>query len=755
MKNLRRISLLALTLLFVLGIFFACGDHTTDGESTVGATTVAGTEAPEGSATVYELSSKTTSATIELRDGQPYIVSLKTESGVEKAGEPIPFSLPTLGRNVLWTHTATDEYDDGEGAVGYVFRFKNDDKQVTYDLYAVAHPDMAGPFQFFGTVTNNGSDTYHLFSPRSYFSMSIDGEAAPTAWVFSKESGIAEGCQCVKYSDPEIYGHLFDKPGIYQTVLEDKKTAVARTNTNYVWNENGDLPIMYLDYGTNGVYFAHEWSHAGLEAEGTPDGGAVLTAYLGDSANSFKSKIDGNGGTFLMPLVYLGVYDGDVDDGSNVFKHWFFRYKAPDNMYENPAEPLIQQDMQLGLDVSQYGIEAIKWDYGWWNDGSEHAVSAAVCHGPEILSPAYLGVMASYGCDTLADFALKAKERDLTLTMYFLLRDSKDESGRYPSSLGPNAHPEWYSSLSWHDAPVAADLGNADCVKAYQSYMYDFFSSNHITTWRSDFEPILQQAGVAQENRHYGEGGLGNGSDIAYWNTVGFAELVDHLLENIEGFRYESCSQGGSMKDLFTATKASIINCDDSSDFWSLHMSFYDGSYCLHPAQIQLPTDALTFTPGSPYFNNIGDYEYGFRCTLTGGVMLSNWQGTSELDKEYWNKYITDIYPNVMRPLIRNGNLYHILPRPDGIHWDGLQYVDLDSENEIMGMIMLWKPTNEEGEQKTIKLRGLDPEDSYQLTFMDRPEQNAVYTGAQLMEGLTVTIEGDFGSEIIWISHAE
>jgi hypothetical protein len=107
-----------------------------------------------------------------------------------------------------------------------------------------------------------------------------------------------------------------------------------------------------------------------------------------------------------------------------------------------------------------------------------------------------------------------------------------------------------------------------------------------------------------------------------------------------------------------------------------------------------------------------------------------------------------------MRPLIRNGNLYHILPRPDGVHWDGLQYVDLESENEIMGMVLLWKPSNEEGPQKTVKLRGLEADASYQLTFEDRKEQNAVYTGAQLMEGLTVTIEGDFGSEMIWISRA-
>jgi alpha-galactosidase len=242
---------------------------------------------------------------------------------------------------------------------------------------------------------------------------------------------------------------------------------------------------------------------------------------------------------------------------------------------------------------------------------------------------------------------------------------------------------------------------------------------------------------------------------MTYWNTVGFAELVDHLIENVEGFRYESCSEGGSMKDLFTATKASVINCDDSGDYMSLHMTFYDASYVFHPAQLQLPTVTGSFVQGNDRSTAYSfDYLYGLRASLVGGVML-NFHGDAVGDyATYWPYYVGDLYPNVMRPLIRNGNLYHILPRPDGVHWDGLQYVDLESENEIMGMVLLWKPSNEEGPQKTVKLRGLEADASYQLTFEDRKEQNAVYTGAQLMEGLTVTIEGDFGSEMIWISRA-
>ena len=136
--------------------------------------------------------------------------------------------------------------------------------------------------------------------------------------------------------------------------------------------------------------------------------------------------------------------------------------------------------------------------------------------------------------------------------------------------------------------------------------------------------------------------------------------------------------------------------------------------------------------------------------------MVGHSGGARVEDADYWRYYIANLYNNIMKPLIRYGDLYHILPRPDGIHWDGLEYIDADSENEIKGLVMLWKPTNEEGSEKTIKLRGLEAETMYQLTFEDRPEQNCTKTGAELMEtGLTVTIEGESGSEMIWISETK
>ncbi|MBO4548439.1 MAG: GH36 C-terminal domain-containing protein, partial [Abditibacteriota bacterium] len=452
------------------------------------------------------------------------------------------------------------------------------------------------------------------------------------------------------------------------------------------------------------------------------------------------------GGSMLIPPVYLGVYRGDVDDGSNAFKRWFVREKAPKNMLADPREPLVQQDMQLGYDVAKYGIQLIKMDYGWWSD--EKAGPTWRTHEGllEMHNSDYLKVLSDHGCRTLEEYVRKAKNAGVGVTMYILLKDTQLDRKGVPTSVGEYGHPEWFSDVNVTGMGCSADLGNSECVAFYKKYLLDFFKKTGVSTWRSDFEPICRTS--PRENRH-----LAGGNDVQYWATVGFGELVDHLRARLPGFRYESCSSGGSMKDLWTMTRASVINCDDSADYMSLHMSFYDSSYCIHPMQLQIPCNALTYTRGSENYTGTADYLYGLRCQLTGAVMLSNWQGTTDEDKAYWPYHVKDLYEKRLKPLIRNGDLYHILPRPDGIRWDGLEYFDPDADT---GAVMLWKPSDEEGKTKTVRLRGLDPDREYRLDFEDRSGQSFRAKGAGLLEkGLAVTIQEPAGSEIVWISPAD
>jgi len=105
------------------------------------------------------------------------------------------------------------------------------------------------------------------------------------------------------------------------------------------------------------------------------------------------------------------------------------------------------------------------------------------------------------------------------------------------------------------------------------------------------------------------------------------------------------------------------------------------------------------------------------------------------------------IYKESLRPLIREANLYHILPRPDGVQWDGIEYYDAEKGK---GSVMLYKPALSGGNNKNILLKGLDENRIYRFEFTDRPEQNLSMTGfAAMKSGLPVEMTGELVSEII------
>ena len=117
----------------------------------------------------------------------------------------------------------------------------------------------------------------------------------------------------------------------------------------------------------------------------------------------------------------------------------------------------------------------------------------------------------------------------------------------------------------------------------------------------------------------------------------------------------------------------------------------------------------------------------------------------------YYAEY-AEMYKTKLRPLIRGGELYHILPRPDGVHWDGVQYADKDADGGIKGAAFLFKPSAEAGDSVRVTFRGLDENARYTLRFEDRPEQNISVSGGELMTGgIDVTITDAVGSEIVWI----
>ncbi len=105
-------------------------------------------------------------------------------------------------------------------------------------------------------------------------------------------------------------------------------------------------------------------------------------------------------------------------------------------------------------------------------------------------------------------------------------------------------------------------------------------------------------------------------------------------------------------------------------------------------------------------------------------------------------------YKSKLRPLVRNADLYHIFPRPDGLHWDGIEYFDPAAKR---GVVYLFKPAEGNGNDATrVKLRGVRADARYRLTFEDGTNAAVEKSGAELMAGVDVRLCGGLVSELMF-----
>ena len=103
-------------------------------------------------------------------------------------------------------------------------------------------------------------------------------------------------------------------------------------------------------------------------------------------------------------------------------------------------------------------------------------------------------------------------------------------------------------------------------------------------------------------------------------------------------------------------------------------------------------------------------------------------------------------YKTKLRPLIRHADLYHIFPRPDGKHWDGIEYYDPETKK---GVVYIFKPAAQP-DAATIRLRGVPADARYRVTFEDGSNPPVDKRGDELTAGIDVTLRGERVSELMF-----
>jgi hypothetical protein len=461
--------------------------------------------------------------------------------------------------------------------------------------------------------------------------------------------------------------------------------AAFHTDTNVI-------PLVFLQAGArHGAYFGFEWELGGFDVATQEN--PLRMAVSARPITETVTRADGR--TLVVPSVYYGVYTGDVDDGSNRFKRWFWNHKITRSLHDNPGEPWVEVCMQdiggIGSSsvtgatpqsvydrLASTGAECVKMDF-WDGSGKCWYTDRDWTFHPENWPQGF-------------DFAAKAHKAGLKASLYM--------GGTY------------------RDCDLTTPSGRDSELEAVLS-RYD---KGWFDIWRTDLytapkEPIPQ----------------------TFEGVTNFLDIQDHLIGARPGYRYENCCNGGKYKGFAICRRMTFCTMNDvDNTAWKTRTTYYSNSFAIN--QVQLKSD-------------LGPAEtaYDLRTDMLGSIL------TWAADNPIYRQHVA-LYKTRQRPILRGCNVYHILPMADGVNWDGLQFYNPDIGRGSV-FLFKPSVKAADGDSRLIKLKGLDRKATYTLTFQDRTSLNCKLTGAKLMaEGITVSgMTGDRASDIIWIqvpSHA-
>jgi alpha-galactosidase len=508
--------------------------------------------------------------------------------------------------------------------------------------------------------------------------------------------------------------------------------------------EDGASPVPWLAAQVgerHGLYVGWEFSGLGR-----------IRAKVGDAADEFSLETGLNpdfktdvepGETFLVPPAFVGCYAGDTDEGSYCL-HRFILEKLRPAAPKGVPDPILAYNLYLDAggnrakeaDVlrsarfcRELGFEAFMPDAMWF---------------PETGDWRWDPTRFPSGIAPIEEYVHRS---GMKLALWCAWTNG-GVSAR-PDALsvrGPAGHSDWFRgdfAPDWQPGPFYGGQICLGCpeAKEWAIRKTQWLVGHHKLDYlKHDIGPIIVHCNKPGHRHHYG-------TDASYWATMGYYEVQEELRAAFPNLLLENCSGGGHIKDFgviqrthYTVTTDTLSNLPD-------RQSLYDSTFALPPLLLQ----AYTYDNAYPVK---GDNPGPF---LWRSAMMSAWQ-IDPTDTLKWTEEERDaakravrIYKEWIRPMLRDVKVHHVLPRPDGIHWDGMFYW---SPRLKRGTLYVFRPDAKEEEQ-TIRLKGLEPGRAYRVWCEDGSIAPGVRTGAALMDGgLTVRLPQPYTSDLIFLRDA-
>src|SRR5665213_2974818 len=298
----------------------------------------------------------------------------------------------------------------------------------------------------------------------------------------------------------------------------------------HISKDSHSVPFVMLDVGSrHGAYVGFEWELGRFQiaSDSDPLGLTLSVLPITEAVTQGPNEI------FTIPSVYYGTYKGDIDDGSNRFKKWFWNYKITRSLHDNADEPWTEVCMQaLGGNGSSSvtgatpqsaydalaatGVECVKFDF-WDGTGKCWYSNRDWMFHREVWPNGF-------------DYASKAHQAGLKAALY----------------MGGTYNDCDLRTKAGRDAELAAIL------ERYDKGWFDI--------WRSDLytapeEPMPQ----------------------TYNGVLNFMSMLDGLIQSRPGFRYENCCNGGKYKGFAICRRMTFCTMNDRDNDANITRTTY---YC-------------------------------------------------------------------------------------------------------------------------------------------------------------------------------
>ena len=505
--------------------------------------------------------------------------------------------------------------------------------------------------------------------------------------------------------------------------------------------EDGASPVPWLAVqvgAERGLYVGWEFSGLGRIHALATGGGDQVNVDVGNH-REFKTDVE-PGEVFLVPPAFVGCYDGELDDGSYGLHRFVLERLRPPVPPDCP-DPILAYNLYLDVGGNQATESDVLRSADVCRDLGFEAFMPDAMWFPETGDWRWDPRRFPRGVRPIGDF-IHGSGLKLALWCAWTNGGISEHSGAL-SVRGPAGHPEWFNAdypAEWTPGPFYGGQLCLGCNEAQQwaeRKTQWLVREHHLDYLKHDCGPIATQCNKTNHRHHYGV-------DASYWATLGYYRIQEQLREAFPHLLLENCSGGGHIKDFGVIARTHYTVSTDTLSNLPNRQTIYDSTWALPPKVLQCYT-----------YDNVypvrGDNPGTF---LWRSAMMGAWQ-IDPTDTPKWTGHekdsvrrSVDIYRQWIRPMLADVKVHHILPRPDGVHWDGMFYWSATSRR---GTLYVWRPESPEARQ-TVRLKGLQPDVKYWLWSEDGAISAGLRSGDELMRaGLELQLPQAYSSDLIFV----